>query len=57
MSSRNSHQRNMSIKLLSRLLQGNLESHDLLLRILPDTLFIKVKANKMPIESLRWNFP
>ena len=46
----------MSIKLLSRLLHGNQESHDLLLRILPETLFIKVKANRMPIESLRWNY-
>lgn len=47
----------MSIKLLARLLHSNQESHDLLLRILPRTLFHKVKANRQTIESLQWNFP
>jgi len=57
MTSKISYQRTMSIKFLARLLHSNQESHDLLLRILPQTLFHKVKANRQSIESLQWNFP
>ena len=57
MTSKISHQRTLSIRLLARLLHSNQESHDLLLRILPRTLFLKVKANRQSIESLQWNFP
>lgn len=46
MTSKIAEQRNLSIKVLSRLLHKNRESHELLARTLPMTLFSKVKTAK-----------